>query len=327
MTRPTLTQEEVAALAAAVRDGEDVPDFAAAAARSRRVVEYDFAAPIRLSPDQHYQLERLYEGYCRRTTTRVSPTIRTLMEMEVISVEQLIWSEAIQRLPEHFAATIVVDAAESLQTMVCSDLAFVWHCTNRLLGGAAGLSWGSSRTHITDIERTMADVVFDQFVAELQDTWTSVTPVTMRSSGVRVDAGNSHLAPAREPTVLISIEVRFDRQSHVLWLVQPYRALEFAASRLVQGYLDGDHSGAGDRSMIETMGEVEVEARVEIGATHLSIADVLSIGPGALLSFDERADLMTIFVASEPVFRVQPGRDGTRRALRILDVVDLEETF
>jgi flagellar motor switch protein FliM len=328
MSGHTLSQEEIAALAAAVRDGEDIAFTPTPTGRERRVVEYDFAAPIKLSPDQQYQLERLYEGYCRRATTRISPTMRTLTEMEVISVEQLSWSEAVQRLPEDFAAAIVVDGSEALQMMFCSDLPFVWHCTSRLLGGAQGMTWKSSRGHLTDIERTMGDVVFNQFVDELEQTWSSVLPTDMRSSGVRVDAGNSHLAPPREPTVLVTLEVRFDRQSHVLWLVSPYRTVEPAAGKLVQGYLDGTMPVEGAVRMEDALDEVEIEVRVEVGATHLPMAEVLTIAPGSLLTLDTSADQgMVLYTAAQAVFRVRPGRDGTRRALEIAEAIDPEELW
>ena len=75
-----------------------------------------------------------------------------------------------------------------------------------------------------------------------------------------------------------------------------------------------------------TIGEVEVDARVEIGSASMSIADVSSVAPGDVLSFDEAAsDGMTLCVANSPVFRVNPGRDGVRRAFKVTGVVELEE--
>jgi len=55
---------------------------------------YDFRRPDRVSKDQMRTLQNLHEGYARQFSTTLTNFLRTFVEIELVSVDQLTYSES-----------------------------------------------------------------------------------------------------------------------------------------------------------------------------------------------------------------------------------------
>ena len=102
-----LSQEEVDALLNAVSTGSLVPEAASDkampmddggmaaedSAKDKSVILYDFRRPDRVSKDQMRTLQNLHDGYARLLSTTLSSYLRTLVEIDIVSVDQLTYSE------------------------------------------------------------------------------------------------------------------------------------------------------------------------------------------------------------------------------------------
>ncbi|MBN1308161.1 MAG: hypothetical protein JXA18_09615, partial [Chitinispirillaceae bacterium] len=99
-----LSQEEVDALLSAVSaggnetvsvaDGGEETRFAALAGEGEKSLSlYDFRRPDRVSKDQMRTLQNLHEGFARQFSTTLTNFLRTFVEIELVSVDQLTYSE------------------------------------------------------------------------------------------------------------------------------------------------------------------------------------------------------------------------------------------
>ncbi len=95
-----LSQDEVDALLSSFSEDESATEEApVAAARAdepkaeSKVAVYDFRRPNRISKDQIRFLEALHETFVVRFTGVLSGYLRTMVEMEILSVEQLTYGE------------------------------------------------------------------------------------------------------------------------------------------------------------------------------------------------------------------------------------------
>jgi len=101
-----LSQEEVDALLNAVSTGSLVPDSGSEKSsggdssgssgeedNEKSVILYDFRRPDRVSKDQMRTLQNLHDGYARLLSTTLSSYLRTLVEIDIVSVDQLTYSE------------------------------------------------------------------------------------------------------------------------------------------------------------------------------------------------------------------------------------------
>jgi flagellar motor switch protein FliM len=129
------------------------------------------------------------------------------------------------------------------------------------------------------------------------------------------------IASVSEPTVLAALEVRMGPVSSTVTLVIPYTAIAPVADRLTRQ--EGPELEADARlqdAMERAVGHAPVQLRVEVGELELSMEEVLSLQPGALLHLGGRAERGVSVLAGETfVGRARPGRSGRRRALLMLD--------
>ena len=103
-----LSQEEVDALLAAVSAGgeSDISsaapaggsEEAEAAESDKTVALYDFRRPDRVSKDQMRTLQNLHESYARQFSTTLTNFLRTFIEIELVSVDQLTYSEFVMSI-------------------------------------------------------------------------------------------------------------------------------------------------------------------------------------------------------------------------------------
>ena len=67
--------------------------------RQRRMRTVDFTRPTKFTADQERRIKRALDTFCRTASTRLSAELRMPLELEVINVSQLTWSNAHAQVP------------------------------------------------------------------------------------------------------------------------------------------------------------------------------------------------------------------------------------
>ena len=95
-----LSQTEIDALLSAISTGEMNIDDAKTMEEEKKVKKYDFKRPDKISKDQMRTLQMIHETFARLNTTMLSGQLRTAVQIQVISVDQLTYEEFIRSIPE-----------------------------------------------------------------------------------------------------------------------------------------------------------------------------------------------------------------------------------
>ena len=161
-----LSQEEVDALLNAVSTGSLVPEAgndkpapleggmaAEETDKDKSVTLYDFRRPDRVSKDQMRTLQNLHDGYARLLSTTLSSYLRTLVEIDIVSVDQLTYSEFMMSISN--PSCIYVFQMEPLEGAAIFEVnpSLVFFIVDRLFGGQ-----GKPTEHnreLTDIEKNV----------------------------------------------------------------------------------------------------------------------------------------------------------------------------
>ena len=93
MAEDVLSQNEIDKLLSALSTGEVSAEEVQAEEEERKVKTYDFKRPDKFSKDQIRTLNMLYENFARLLNTHLSTHLRTMVNVEVVSVEQLTYQE------------------------------------------------------------------------------------------------------------------------------------------------------------------------------------------------------------------------------------------
>ena len=99
MAGDILSQSEIDALLSAISTGEMSAEDMKKEDETRKVKVYDFKRALRFSKDQIRSLTRIHENFARLLTTYFSAQLRTYVQINVASVDQIPFEEFIRSIP------------------------------------------------------------------------------------------------------------------------------------------------------------------------------------------------------------------------------------
>lgn len=290
---------------------------------NRYVRKMDFARPSKFSKDQLRTLQMLHEAFCRRASTFLSGTVRSVVEVSVTGAEQIPYGDFVASLPVPTFTSVLEIAPLGTNAMASIDLPLLFGILDRMLGGPG---YASSRVReLTDIEVGLASGLMDRLLSELSAAWSDLTPVDFRLRGIEMNAQFAQIASASEPSVLIVMDLSIGSATGTISICLPYRSIESVVGQLTaQRYFSaGDHENNDRQQMLDGLKRVEMPVRAEIGTTRLPVEQVLALGPGDVIPLGRRVDEgVRLAVGNTRTFRAMPGRDGRHIAVRVVEQLD-----
>lgn len=278
----------------------------------------DFRRPRQFSGDAQRRLRRALDTFCRTASSRLSAELRSAVDLEVINVEQLTWSDAHGQIPG--SALTAVVAAEPINTrmLLSAEQPLIVAAIERMLGGSGDTAPPERR--LSDIDVMLAGQLFEALVDQLSIIWDELVSATLTVVTSGPPQGSAQLATTSEPTLAFTIEAKLLGSVAALVLLVPYRSIFPVLDRLTsaEGY-----DPTVDLTSAEAMGRgirgVQMEVRAEIGAVDLPVAEVLRLAAGDLIPLNAHSSAgVTLFVDGTPLERAKPGRSGSRRAVQVL---------
>jgi len=320
MSGQVLSADAIAALVDAAREGR-LPEDAPAPQRRRRMRAVDFTRPTKFTSDQERRLKRSLEAFTRTASTRLSAELRVPLELELINVSQLTWSNAHAQVPSG-SITAVVDAQPiGTRLMLTAEASLVLGAIELLLGGT---ELGDVRDRrLTDIDWALARHFFDRMLAQLSVIWTDMAALELAVAQLETHLETAQMVPVSEPTLALTIEARLSGVSSTLALLLPWSAVAPVAERFSARDDATAVRGEGEADNVRrAVGRVDMTVRAEVAAVELPIEQVLALRPGDVLRLGAPADGgVTLFADKVPVHRGKPGRSGSRRAVQVAERV------
>ncbi len=335
-----LTQEEVDALLNAVSTGQFSPETADPAApesapatamaprpaEQKQVSVYDFRRPDRVSKDQMRALQNLHDGYARLLATTLSSYLRALVEIDIVSVDQLTYSEFMMSVPN--PSCLYVFQMEPLEGAAIIEVNpnLVFFIVDRLFGGQGKPS--EHNRELTDIEKSVLTKIVDRALINLKETWEHVGIFTPRIESYETNAQFVQIAPPNETVILISLEVRMKHGSGLISLCFPYIMLETVITKLGgESWIAGQRTTTQEtRRLIENeLASTEVTTTAVIGETGLSVRDLLQLQTGDVIVLEKPADAdLVLRVGEKAKFLGKVGLVGRNKSFQITAIIERE---
>ena len=161
-----LSQDEVDMLLTAVSDG-DIEEDAEAAGRADQPLlsTYDFRRPERVSKEQLKGLQSLFEAFAREMSIDLPPYMRTVVRVDLTSIDQLTYDEFILSVARPTALTVVDMAPLDGKAVLEMSPSMVFPIVDRVLGGK-GMALSTPR-ELTEIENR----IIYRIVLMMLDSW------------------------------------------------------------------------------------------------------------------------------------------------------------
>lgn len=333
-----LSQEEVDALLSAVSSGGDaevsVPaggpspeDTASAEGDSNKALSlYDFRRPDRVSKDQMRTLQNLHEGFARQFSTTLTNFLRSFVEIELVSVDQLTYSEFIMSISN--PSCIHIFKMEPLEGSAIIEInpTLVFFIIDRLFGGQGKPS--EQNRELTLIEENVVRRIVERSLSDLHDVWAHIVEFTPRIDTYETNPQFVQIAPAGETVILVSLEVRMTNASGLMTLCFPFMVLEDIINKLSgESWMSSQSmSTAETRGLIQQeMEDITIPVSAVLGETRLKIRDYLQLERGDVLCLEKPANEDLILrVGGKPKLAGRPGLVGRKKAVRITRVIEKE---
>ena len=319
-----LSQSEVESLLAAL-------DPAAAKARggapevedtTGHVTIYDFKRPERVSKEQMRSFHALHEGFSREFGAALSGMVRSIVEVKLVSVDQLTYSEFVFSLENPTCFNLL--RAEPLDGHIILDInpSIIFPMIDRLLGGGRSPQQTVPRRPLTEIELRLLSRLTDLVINGLKVAWSNVCDLKLRVTQVESNPQLVQIVPPNEVVVLISFELSMGESRGIMNLCIPYNTIEPLAGKLAANtWTSYTQKQVDPRQVVnlETgLGSAGVEMVVYLASTRLTASEVVNLAVGDVICTEcSRQQPLTVCVEGRPKFEGFPGLMKGHKAVRI----------
>lgn len=331
-----LSQEEVDALLAAVSSGKDdtieegsqaAGEMAAASPEEEKAVSlYDFRRPDRVSKDQMRTFQNLHENYARQLSTTLTNFLRTFVEIELVSVDQLTYAEFIMSISNPSCIYVFkMDPLEGLAIMEINP-SLVFFIIDRLFGGHGKPS--ENNRELTLIEQSVLHRIVERGLSDLKDVWEQIGVFSPKIEGYETNPQFVQITPPGETVILISLEVRMQNASGLMSICFPYLLLESVITSLSgESWMSSQSTSTAETRTIleEEMQDLELEVATVVGKTSLTIRDLLQLQRGDVLCLDKPSESdLSVQIDNKTKMAGRSGLVGRKKAVKITRIIEKE---
>jgi flagellar motor switch protein FliM len=307
-----LKQDEIDALFQAARSS--TPDADRSEFRAR-VMPYSFASAGQISTEQMRAISMLNDLFARNLTHNLAAWLRTRFQVNLVSAEQIQFSEFMQRIPEiSYVASVRLEPLGALSALQL-DLALAPPIVDLLLGGEG--KDGPLR-EMTDIEESILGSVVEIICRELTSAWQQVgLSFNLERRHMQTQVGR--IMSVNEKTLCLSFEIRMPHSSGLLNLAFPAVVANTVLRRLTTDW------GRNRRHAGETRGRMEAAARrirfggsLQLPNVRVPVSIIENLVPGSILRLDLPANTLPVWqVGGQRLAEAQPIQYGLHRGARM----------
>ncbi len=324
-----LSQEEVDALLNSLSDEESVSSVEKVPSEVRtddeikKVTIYNFRRPDRISKDQIRSIHYLHDRFARNFSSSLSAYLRALIEVNLVSVEQLTYAEFILSLPDPtFFNAISMFPLEG-NAIIEMNPSIVFPLLDKLLGGAGAPQEGISRT-ITEIEMNLMNGVLDLMLRDMKEVWKQIIDLDIKISTQETSPQLIQIVAPNEGIVLIIFEIKMGASSGMVNFCIPSIVLEPISNKFSQDWYTGKRKVS--ENEVEKVGEVLKNAMfnmfVDIKGQQLTFKDILDLEEGDLIMLEKQNFLNPMLVVSDkPKFKGDLIEIDGKRGVKIKSII------
>ncbi|MGM0507860.1 MAG: flagellar motor switch protein FliM [Fusobacteriota bacterium] len=319
-----LSQGEIDSLLSAISTGEMDIEEAKNEEKEKKVKVYDFKRPDKLSKDQLRTLQMIHETFARLNTTMLSAQLRTSVQIQVISVDQITYEEFIRSVPENTIMGIFDAGSLDGNAILELNPNIAFTLIDRLFGGV-GKKYDVSR-ELTDIEISIVEKMMLKQLNHLKEAWENITQVSPRIEQIESNSQFVQIVGPNEMVILITFEVKIGDSEGMMNLCFPYPMIEPVVSKLSAQYWFSNIREEGTTENIKALRErlhlVKVPVIANLGETQIPLSELLSLKKGDVISLDQQVDEdLKIKVGNEIKFEGEAGQLGKKMAVSIKKVI------
>jgi len=314
-----LSQDEINALFSAMSsEGLGLDSAPEKAAAAHKIATYDFHRADRISQDQMRSLHLLHDYFGRNFSSSLSAYLRAFVDVHLISVDQISYSEFLKLLPDPTLFTSVGMRPMDYNLALELNPSLVFPMIDMLLGGPGNPPAGER--NLTEIEMNIIEGVIKLAIRDLKDAWRPIMDLEFFLEGAGTKPTMFQIVSPGETVVAVGMEIKIGENTGMMNICIPSRMLKMIRNKFDQQWHIRRQKAAGSEAerIMDLIRPAPLMLSGEVRNSNLTVDDLLKVSVGDVIQLDQRVDdPVVLCVGGIPKYL---GRLVLRRGKRAFEV-------
>lgn len=323
-----LSQNEIDDLLKALSTGEIDAHKMQSNTQERKVKNHDFRRASKFAKDHIKTLNIIYDNYARLVTNFLTGYLRTLVQVDVVTVEAMPYSDFSNSVSNPVILAIIdfTPLTGSIIFEIEPHIAFA--LVDRILGGK-----GSSMERVrefTEIELAIIERIIVQILNLMREPWENVISIRPRLDKIETNAQFAQIVAQNETVALITLSARIGDVDGMINICIPHMVVEPIVSKLSTKFwfsnVEKEATPEMKDSIENRVNNTVVPIKALLGKSTISVNDFVELQQGDVLPLDVGInDDMEILVGDILKFYGKPGVKKNKVAVKITKVLKKED--
>src|SRR3972149_4331241 len=313
MANSILNNDEVEALLSAIEGGQVLVGQRVEPKKEKKVQHYDFRRPDRFPREQKRRLQKISEEVAKAVGITLSRYLRTSVVVELIAIEEFSYEVFVNSFTDVVCANVV--NLKPLNGLGCLtiDVGFCLAIVDRGLGGPGKIP--QKVRPLTMIEESVVGAVLSNIMEDIKLCWAKLAKLEWNLEKMEMDIKSLQLVPITELMMSINFAISGDLGNGTMILCIPVTSLEMIMVKSKLEKIDRQKEIAVIENVIK---EVELNASVVLGATQLSLNELINLKAGDVVKLDNKGtEDLCLKIGGKAKHYGKPGVVGKKMAFQM----------
>jgi flagellar motor switch protein FliM len=283
---------------------------------------YDFRRPTKLSREHVRSLQIVFETFARQWTTLLTSSLRTVAQVNLVSIEQLTYDEYVSSLTNPTVVNVISLEPVAGTGVLEFSLANAMISVDHLLGGPG--SENQPERPLSDIESGLLRQLVTRVLGELRYAFESIGRIDPQISSVEYNPQFAQAASAADVVVVASLDMRVGPTESLATVCLPFAGLLPLLEAAIGHGLTNERerlARAAARRALETgLETVPVDVSVRFRPTSVTPKTLVGLTVGDVLPLQHPvAAALTVSAADVTFAHAVAGAQGRRLACLVVD--------
>jgi flagellar motor switch protein FliM len=284
---------------------------------SPHIQPFSFSRSGQINNEQMRAISLLNDIFARNLTHNLGAFLRSRLQVNLVSAEQLPYAEFLQGLPDIcYVCSVRLEPLGAICVLQL-DLNLALPMIDLLLGGEGK---PAAVREVTDIEESILASVVEIISRELSSAWQPVG-LTFNFEKRQMQTQIARLMAVTEKTLSVSFEMRMPQVQGILNLAFPSVVSNTILRRLITDW--GRQNRRRSPEMLARMEErvrhVRVGAALQLPSVRVPASELEAMRPGTVLRLGVAASTVSeLRIAGMSLFQAVPVRNGEHRGAQVV---------
>ncbi len=320
-----LSQSEIDSLLNAIDSGEINASDIKEDPKDTKIKKYDFKSPKKLAKDQLKTLHMIHENYSRILNTYLSGYLRTITQLDVISVEEMSYYEFNNSIVNPAMISVIDFDPLPGQIIIEASNRIAFTMIDRILGGNG--KYDAENRAFTEIEHTILTKLMTNVTKLLSEPWEDVIELSPKFEKLETNSQFAQIVSSNETVALVTLKASIGDVEGFINICMPHIVLEPILSKLSTRYWFSNvkkELGKAEKDYLEIkVKKANIELHAVIGETYITVEEFIYLQKGDVINLSKSIEEdLELQIEGITKYLGRPGTVKNNLAFKILKVVE-----